>query len=173
MRTWVIAVCLCIFWFILPLQCFIIGNDMGLGIQGAVFRYQMTVRGNSLIPIASELSYVTSGIYSGKTALMVILWTLGSLVLAAITMLSLIYWNRLPRSQLRIILVGLVSASILYLGSCVAQYGLLLSSPAGISLPVGVLILILFTMFLYFYQNLFFCREHDGPVNIDTDNIRK
>ena len=156
MRTWIIAVCLCIFWFILPLQCFIIGNDMGLGIQGAVFRYQITVQGNALIPITHELGYVTSGIYSGKTALMVILWTLGSLVLAAITMLSLIYWNRLPRSQLRIILVGLVSASILYLGSCVAQYGLFLYGPAGIALPIGVLILILFSIFLFRYQNLFF-----------------
>jgi len=145
---------------------------MGLGIQGAVFRYQMTVQGNSLIPITSELSYVTSGIYSGKTALMVILWTLGSLVLAAITMLSLVYWNRLPHSRLKILLAGLVTASILYLGSCVAQYGLFLSGPAGLSLPVGVLILILFAIFLHRYQNLFFDPEQDGSSGIDTNKNR-
>ena len=142
---------------------------MGIGIQGAVFRYQVTVRGDSLIPITSELGYVTSGIYSGKTALMVILWTLGSLMLAAITMFSLVYWNQLPISRLKVLLAGVVLASILYLTSCVAQYSLFLSGPAGISLPVGVLILILFTMFLYKYQNLFFDPEQDGSYEIDTD----
>lgn len=162
MRTWIIAVCLCIFWFILPLQCFIIGNDLGLGIQGAVFRYQMTVQGNTLIPITRELGYITSGIYSGKTALSVILWTLGSIVLAAETMLSLIYWNQLPHSRLSLILAGLASASLLYLGACVAQYGFFLSGPAGSSLPVGVLILFLFTGFLYIYQNLFFSMENNS-----------
>jgi hypothetical protein len=145
---------------------------MGLGIQGAVFRYQMTVRGNSLIPITSELSYVTSGIYSGKTALMVILWTLGSLVLAAITMLSLVYWNRLPHSRFKLLKAGLVSASILYLGSCVAQYGLFLSGPAGISLPLGVVILCLFTIFLYRYQNLFFDPEQDNSYEININKNR-
>lgn len=169
MRTWVIAVCLCIFWFILPLQCFIISDEMGSGIQGAVFRYQMTVPGNSLIPITYELRYVAFGIYSGKTALMVILWTLGSLVLGAITMLSLVYWNRFPRSLFKVLLAGLVSAGILYLGSCVAQYGLFLSGPAGRSFPVGVLMLILFAIFLYKYQNLLFGREHDSPADINAD----
>ena len=159
MRTWIIASCLCIFCFFLPLQCFIIGDNLGLGIQGAVFRYQMNVHGNSLIPITRELGYVTSGIYSGKSALSVVLWTLGTVVLAATTILSLVHWNLLPHSRLRIILLGLVSASILYLVSCVALYGLFLSDSAGISLPIGVVILIMFTIFLYSYQHLFF--SHD------------
>jgi hypothetical protein len=158
-RTWIIAIGLCIFCFILPLQCFIIGDNLGLGIQGAVFRYQMTGQGNTLIPITRELEYIATGIYSGKTALSVILWALGTVVLAMTTMLSLVYWNRLPRSQLRIILAGLVSAGILYLGSCIVQYGLFLSGPAGISLPLGVVILCLFTLFLYVYRNLFFSQD--------------
>lgn len=160
-RTWIIASCLCIFCFFLPLQCFIIGDNLGLGVQGAVFRYQMTVQGNSLIPITRELGYVSSGIYSGKSALSVVLWTLGTIVLAATTILSLVHWNRLPHYILKLILLGLVSAGILYLGSCVAQYGLFLSDPAGISLPIGVVILCLFTIFLYSYQNLFFSTEHE------------
>ena len=161
MRTWIIACCLCIFCFILPLQCFIIGDNLGLGIQGAVFRYQMTIQGNSLIPITRELGYITSGLYSGKSAISVILWTLGTIVLAATTILSLIYWNRLPHPRLMLLLAGLVSASIFYVGSCVALYGLFLSGPAGISIPIGVVIMIMFTIFLYSYQDLFFSPEHD------------
>jgi len=161
MRTWIIACCLCIFCFFLPLQCFIIGDNLGFGVQGAVFRYQMTLQGNTLIPITHELGYVTSGLYSGRTALSVVLWTLGTIVLAATTILSLLHWNRLPHPQLKVILSGLGSASIFYLGSCVALYGLFLSGPSGISLPVGVVILCLFTIFLYSYQNLFFSPEHN------------
>jgi hypothetical protein len=158
-RTWIIAVCLYIFCFFLPLQCFIIGDNLGLGIQGAVFRFQMTVQGNSLIPITHEIGYVTSGIYSGKSALSVVLWTFGTVILTATTILSLIHWNRLPYSRLNVILLGLVTACLLYLGSCIAQYGFFLSGPAGISLPLGVVILIMFTIFLYSYQSLFF--DHD------------
>ena len=161
MRTWIIACCLCIFCFFLPLQCFIIGDNLGFGVQGAVFRYQMTLQGNTLIPITHELGYVTSGLYSGKTAVSVVLWTLGTIVLAATTIISLVHWNRLPQSRLKIILVGLVSASIFYLGSCVALYGLFLSGPAGISLPAGVVILCIFTIFLHSYRSLFFGPEHD------------
>ena len=159
MRTWIIACCICIFCFFLPLQCFIIGDNLGFGVQGAVFQYQMTLQGNSLIPITSQLRYVTSGIYSGKSALSVVIWTLGTVVLTATTILSLIHWNLLPHSRLKIIIAGLVSASIFYLGSCAATYGLFLSGPAGISLPIGVVILIMFTIFLYSYQNLFFSND--------------
>lgn len=161
MRTWIIAIILCIFCFFLPLQCFIIGDNIGLGVQGAVIRYQMTGQGNSLIPITRELEYITLGIYSGKSALSVILWAMGTVLLSATTTLSLAYWNRLPHSRFRIILAGLVSASFFYLGSCIARYGPFLSGPAGISLPIGVLILFLFAIFLYVYQNLFFNPEHE------------
>jgi hypothetical protein len=160
-RTWIIAVGLCIFCFILPLQCFIIGNDLGLGIQGAVFRWQMTIHGDSLIPITQELKFIDMGIYTGKTAHSVILWTLGTVVLALTTMVSLMHWNRLPRSRLRFLIMGLTAAGMLYLASLCVQYGLLFSGPAGISLPIGVVILLMFAIFLYVYQNLFFCSEND------------
>ena len=159
MRTWIIACCLCIFFFFLPLQCFIIGDNLGFGVQGAVFRYQMTLEGNSFIPITRELGYVTAGIYSWRSTLSVVLWTLGTIVLAATTILSLVHWNLFPHSRFKIILAGLVSASIFYLGSCVAMYGLFLSGPAGISLPIGVIIMCLFTIFLYSYQNQFFSTD--------------
>ena len=155
-RVWIIALCLCAFCFIVPLQCYAIGNDLGLGIQGAVFRYQVTVEGNSIITLAEDLSFIVKGIYSGKTAISIILWTLGTVVLVLTTIFSLIYWNRLPRHYLKFIAMGLVGAGILYLGSCVAQYGLLFSGPAGISLPLGVLLLFLYALLLLFYTDWFF-----------------
>lgn len=173
MRTWIIALGLCFFCFILPLQCFIIGEDNGLGIQGAVYRWQMTIQGDSFILIPHELTYIQLGFYTGKTALSIILWTLGTLVLALTTMVSLIYWNRLPRNHLRFIVLGLTGAGILYLASLAVQYGLLLSGPAGISLPFGVFILILFALFLHLYQDWFFCPDENFPEESERITITK
>jgi len=155
-RTWIIAAGLCIFLFFLPLQCFIIGDNMGLGIQGAVFRYQMTTYGNSVIPIPFEIGYITSGIYTGKTAISVILWALGTLVLTCTTIFSLIQWNHLNRRGFIFIIIGIAGSCMLYMASCVVRYGPLFSSPSGTSLPLGIIILAMFTAFLYFYQDQFF-----------------
>jgi len=165
-RTWIIAVVLCIFFFILPLQCFVIGDDKGLGIQGAVYRWQMTLYGDSLIPMTKELTYIQVGIYSGKTALSVILWSLGTVTLALTTIISLLYWNRLPRYYIRSVILGLVGAGIIYLASLCVQYGPLFSGPAGISLPIGVVIMFLSAIFLFFYQEWFF--YPDEPIRADV-----
>jgi hypothetical protein len=154
-KPWIIALCLCIFYFILPLQYFVIGNDFGGGIQGALFRYQMTPRGNSLIPITSEMTYVTSGLYQGRTAFSVGFWVLGTSILTILTTLSLIFWNWLSSQHIRIIILGMAGAGICYLLSCGFQYGLFLSGPAGTSLPIGVILMIIFSVFIYSYQYLF------------------
>ncbi len=160
MRVWIIALFLCAFCFVVPLQCYIIGGSLGVGIQSAVFRYQVTVEGNSIITLAEDLSFIVDGIYFGRTAISVILWTLGTVVLVLTTIFSLIYWNRLPRHYLKFIVMGLMGAGILYLGSCVAQYGLLFTGPAGISLPLGVMLLFLYALFLHLYPDWFFiCPE--------------
>jgi len=162
-RTWIISLCLCIFCFVVPLQGYVIGNDLGMGIQGAMFRYQVTGSGNSIITLTQDLSYVTSGIYSGKTANSVIFWISGTGVLVFTTIFTLIYGNRLPQRYLKFIIIGLLGAGILYLGSCVAQYGVLFSGPAGISLPAGVFFLFLLALLLQFYQGLFYNESVQFP----------
>jgi hypothetical protein len=119
----------------------------------------MTSESALLISIPKEVSYVTSGIYSGKTALSVILWSLGTVMLTLTTYVSLIYWNRLPRQYLRSVCIGLSAAGILYLSSCIVQYGPLFHGQAGISLPFGIVILLIFGIFLFFNQNLFYSEQ--------------
>jgi len=154
-KTWIIAFILMVFFFIVPLQCFIIGDNLGMGVQGAVFRYQMTDQGNSLIPIPSEIWYITSGIYQGKTAVSVILWALGTLILACTTILSLVYWNNISCRVLGFIMIGITGSCMLFIASCIVRYGPLFSAPSGTSLPLGIIILAMFAGFLYFYQDLF------------------
>ena len=154
-RSWIIATGLLIFCFFLPLQCYIIGNNWGGGVQGAMFRYQMTSEGNSLITLPHEIEYITFGIYTGRTALSVILWTLGTLVLVCTAILSLVSWNNIPPRSLRLIVIGIAGSCILYLASCICQYGLFFSGPAGISLPLGAIIMAMFAAFLNFYPDVF------------------
>jgi len=154
-RIWIIPLSILIFFFFLPLHCFIIGDNQGFGIQGAVFRYQETESGISLIPISYEISYVTSGIYQGKTALSVIFWVTGTLILVCTLILSLILVNRINPLTFEFIILGITGSCILYLGSLFFQYGAFFSGPAGISLPVGILIMALFAVFLYFNESFF------------------
>lgn len=154
-RTWIIPISLMMFFFFLPLQCFIIGDNLGLGVQGAIYRYQITGSGNSLIPITYEIGYVASGLYQEKTAFSVILWVSGTLVLVCTLIHSLIHMGQVNDRLLRLIIEGIGVSCILYLASLVVQYGIFFSGPAGISLPAGILLMALFAGFMHHYWNSF------------------
>jgi len=138
-----------LFCFLIPLQCFIIGDNQGLGIQGALYRYQMTIHGDSLIPITYEIEYIILGLYSGKTALSVILWVLGTLILAGTTAGALISLNRFSHRTVDFLIIGIASSCISYFLSCVVWYGMFFSSPAGTCLPLGILLLTIYVIFLF------------------------
>jgi hypothetical protein len=44
--------------FVIPLNIFIISNDIGFGLQWIFFRYQITYLGSSTIPITADLNYM-------------------------------------------------------------------------------------------------------------------
>jgi hypothetical protein len=159
MRTWIIPCCLVIFCFVLPLQFFIIGNGTGMGIQGALYRYQITTQGNSLIPITNEISYVTDGLYTGRSAFSVFFWVLGTFILVITTIFTLIQGDRFTLKQIRIVTIGLAGAGIGYLASCVTQYGPLLNGPAGFSIPAGVFLIFTFSGFLQYSNTGTFTTE--------------
>ncbi len=46
-RQYLLLILLCIIFFFLPLQVFIIGDFSGIGVQGAVYRYQTSVYGTA------------------------------------------------------------------------------------------------------------------------------
>ena len=139
MRRFLIPVFLCIVLFFLPLQVFIIGDSSGIGVQGAIYRYQVSGYGTSFILITRELGFVFDGIYTGRTALSIILWALGTALLTCTTVFSLIHADKLYDRLYRQVLYGIILTGIIYLASCMAQYGVFFKGPAGISLPLGIL----------------------------------
>jgi hypothetical protein len=154
-RTAIIALALCFCCFILPLQVYIIGGNAGFGVETALFRYQITGQGDSLILLTTDLSYVTGGIYSGRTAVSVGFWIFGTLFLIATTIFSLIYAWQMTRKQIRVVKFTLAGSMILFLVSCILQYGLLLHGAAGVSIPIGILVMILLMYLLHSYEQWF------------------
>jgi hypothetical protein len=154
-RSVIIAIALCACCFLLPVQVYLIGGTSGFGIETALFRYQVTAQGNSLIPLTTDLSYVIGGIYSGRTAFSVFFWISGALLLIFTTIFSMKYAWQITRKQIGAIKFSLVGSATLFLVSCFFQYGLLLRGAAGVSIPIGILVIILVIYSLHSFERWF------------------
>jgi hypothetical protein len=155
MRRWIVPFLLLAIFFLFPFQVFIIGSETGIGIQGAVYRYQVTGYGNSLIPVTSEIMYIVNGQYTGKTALSVILWALGTVLLTLTLWFSLVNADGTVADYYRQIGFGIAGSCVCYLLSCIVQYGILFHGSPGSSFPVGIgIILIWLGIFRFFPEVL-------------------
>ncbi|MFY1644554.1 hypothetical protein ACK11Z_12550 [Methanoculleus bourgensis] len=131
--------CLLAATLILPANIYLIGEEgLGAGLQTSFLRYQQTHLGTSVITLADDLGYVTSGIIGGRSALSILLWAFGtSFLLVAVGYLIYNRYNGVTgiRRPLALLTAGGAGA---YLLSCIAQYGPTLHGSAGFSIPVGV-----------------------------------
>jgi len=118
-----------------PLTVFTIGDGMGAGLRFPLVLYQDTVHGTSIIPVWREITYVTSGLIGGRSALAILLWTLGTLLLIAAACLLVVRWYENGQRPVALLIAGAGAAFLL---SCVAHYGPLFHGAAGVCVPVGV-----------------------------------
>jgi hypothetical protein len=118
---------------------YIIGDWLGTGVQFPLFRYQETIFGKSFITITREMAYFYLGILKGKSVLSTSIWILGASLLVLACILAVFH----PAVRTRRIRGGLlVGGAVLLLLSLLIHYGPLLSGPAGLSIPVGVPVLV-------------------------------
>jgi len=123
---------------LVPLNIYAIGDRLGAGVQWALFRYQETFYGPSLITISSDAGYVGSGLITGKTALSFVLWDAGAVVLLASFIVLLVIVAGEREGWTRYAGVAVAASGVLMVASCVAQYGPFFSGPAGFAVPIGV-----------------------------------
>lgn len=128
--------------FLLPLNIYVIGDRLGAGIQWALFRYQFTIGGESLISAARDAAFVLAGTISGKSGLAISLWSLSAALLLAYFVLTL--WAVLSERESAIRAGGLIliTCAILFLVSAMIQYGLFLHGAGGWCIPVGIPLLV-------------------------------
>lgn len=138
---------------VLPANVYLIGDGLGAGLQFPLLRYQQTYLGTSLITLVCDFGFVTSGILGGKTALSVLLWIGGTLLLVAAVVYLVCRWYEEYASIKKLLSLLIAGSGIAYLASVIVQYGLLLHGPAGFSIPVGVP-LILGTAWLAYHTEI-------------------
>ena len=153
MRRYIVFLVLCLIFFILPLQVFIMGDFTGIGVQGAVYRYQTSGYGTYFFPITREIVFVLNGTLSGRTALSVLLWVAGTVLLACTTIFAFLHVSDTTENYYRQISYGLIASCGIYLGSCIAQYGFFFQGMSGISLPVGIIAIPCWIVVLYYYRH--------------------
>lgn len=138
---------------LIPVEFYIMGEGYGYGIRGICYKYQVSYLGESFIPISYEISYILSGLVSGKSADAIIVWSAGALVFGTATMLS---WFHLlfPKPALRLsAAAGIIGGCVLFLVSDIIQYGPFFSGPAGIALPFAIPLVLLLGWLVYRMQN--------------------
>ena len=151
----ILAGTLLLFCFVIPLHVYTIGVDQGIGIQGTFYRYQVTVYGPMMITMMQDIWYVTSGTYSGRTALSIVFWVTGSISLVIATLIHLIRPNYFIQHHKALTGFLLMGAGLFYVVSCIAQFGLFFHGSAGISLPFGGFLLMVLGIGIMMYPSFF------------------
>jgi hypothetical protein len=114
-----------------------IGDGIGAGIQWSLFRYQSTYLGISIITVLKDLNYVLTGVIAGKTAISLIIWFLGA-VLLIFSLLLHIYNYSINIHDNRITGFLVAAGGALFIIADVIQYHISLNGPAGLCIPFGI-----------------------------------
>ena len=145
----ILIVFLIAFFFILPIHFFILGEGYGYGIQGFTYRYQITSQGTSFFPVSYELGYILDKTITGRTAWSIGFWILGTLLYSSGMLVYLLSYDGYRSIWVRRA-AGLLCASIISVViSSLIQYGVFFHGAAGISILIGIPILIGITYWMY------------------------
>jgi hypothetical protein len=97
--------------------------------------------------------YIIKGVYTGKTAVSILFWAIGTILLTSTTIFGLIFLSNDYNNFEQWILRGLLGSCLCFIVSCMYQYGVFFSGPAGISLPFGIVLMIMWIILLRCYFN--------------------
>lgn len=124
---------------ILPMNIYVIGDaTIGAGLQSPLVRFQQTYVGTSVITVFRDFDYVVSGIITGRSALSILLQLCGTTLLVAAIVYFAVKRQEAYGSFRKPLALLVGGAGGAYLLSCLTQFGPLLHGPAGLSIPVGV-----------------------------------
>lgn len=135
------------FPLLVPLNFYMFGDWMAIGFQWAVVRFQQVVYNDEIaqvvFPLPKDIGYISSGIITGRSAMATGIWAVGAvlLVVALVLAVFLYYEYEFIVPYRRYLSLITVLAGLLFLASCMIQYGCLLVGAAAFCVPFGVIIL--------------------------------
>jgi hypothetical protein len=138
---------------IIPISFFRIGNDIGYGVDGLLYRYQATSYGVSCISIIEECNYILNKILIGKSAVIMGLWIIGSILYMAAFVVFVCNLFAKKKYLVFIIISGLIGSGFFVLISYFLKYGSLFINESGFGFPFGVP-LIFFGAWYIFHTNV-------------------
>ncbi len=133
---------------VIPIQIFVIGDFYGGGFQTPLFRYQDTIFGSFVVLISHDLWSVQAGYANGFYALSMILWAVAAGILLLNVVLLCIGKKDFAGNMIRGGKLIVISA-LLFCASIILQYGPLFHSAIGISIPLGLPLLVLVGFWMY------------------------
>ena len=166
MNRYRIPLVLQILVFIIPINIYVIGDWLGTGIQWALFRYQQTYLGNSLITITKDITYVLTGVIGGRSGISFMLWATGVLlfIIAAILVICANVYE--DTSLVRKASLVTITGAVFLTGSVIMQYGIFFSSQSGFAIPIGIPVI--FILGWWMYQEKFEDLRDDEPEDEET-----
>jgi len=135
--------------FLIPINIYVIGDWLGTGVQWALFRYQQTYLGNSLILVTRYITLVLNGTISGRGAISLILWAVGVLLFIIATILVIRANTRKDSSLIKKASLITITGGIMIAISIPVQYGFLLNNPSGFAIPVGIPVILIIGWWMY------------------------
>ena len=142
-------ICECLLLCI-PLNIYVIGDNLAEGVQWALFRYQQSPVGNSLILIHKDIHYVAGGILKGASASSTVIWVAGAVLLvAAAVVLALAAVQGSP-GLIRPAGILTIVTGVLFLLAEIVEYGPALFNLHGSSIPIGVPVVLVVGLWLVF-----------------------
>ena len=135
--------------FLIPVNIYMIGDSLGAGVQWLLFRYQQTYMGTNFILASRDLTYVLTGLITGRSGISILIWIMGIVILfAALVFAVIAYVREEPAFVKGGSLLTILAGFVLLLASLV-QYGITLSGPAGFAIPVGIPIILIIGWITY------------------------
>lgn len=144
-----ISLILQVFIWIIPVSIYVIGDWMGSGIHWLFFRYQQTNMGNSLILIDRETGFVLSKMITGKSAVSIIVWDIGTCLIVLATLLIFYALIQDHEQSMKRAAVCNVTGALALTFSMVLLFGITLNGPAGFAIPFGIPVILIIAYLQY------------------------
>ena len=135
--------------FLIPVNIYVIGDWLGTGVQWALFRYQQTYLGDSLILVTRGITYALNGTIGGMSGISLVLWATGALLFIIALILVILANIKEDPARIKNASLFTLAGGIIFFVSIILQYGVFLTSPSGFAIPVGVPIILVIGWWMY------------------------
>jgi len=130
--------------FLIPLNIYMWGDWILVNVQWALFRYQQSPYGNSLIVGYKDMLYILQGLSTGLyTIAAAVLWTTGVIILLAGLITTIVAYAREESDKLKTASYFTLAGGIFLGLSALCRFN------GGFAIPIGVPIILIIGWWMY------------------------